>query len=102
MSAGLNALRSGTVGEVQGLAHGETGGQVLKTGGFAAGTTGLLEGAGNVIEAFATKVENIAGTKIPVRPSSESRRDAMRIAKSLRSSERLPPVWTFRYWNSTS
>lgn len=90
ISAGLNAVRSGTVGSVQGLAHGETAGQALKTGGVAAGTTGVLEGAGSVIKALAPKTETIAGTKIPVRAS-----DSSKLADAAEAVSRSKPLQQF-------
>jgi hypothetical protein len=70
---GMNALRTGTVGTVQGLAHGDSVREAATTGGVAAGVGGALETGAQVVKALAPGVKVIAGTEIPIRASETSR-----------------------------
>lgn len=70
---GMNALRTGTVGTGQGLAHGETTGEAVRSGVFA-GLTGAADETGvEGIKSLAPAVKKIAGEIIPTRASQESK-----------------------------
>src|SRR5207249_3201891 len=69
---GLNALRGGSIGATQGLAHGETTGEALTSGAMAAGSSAALETVAEGVKALAPTVKKIAGEAIPVRASQES------------------------------
>jgi hypothetical protein len=52
LAVGMNALRQGTVGGGQALAHGSTPGEAATTGAITGTTGGILEGAGETISHF--------------------------------------------------
>jgi hypothetical protein len=70
---GMNALRTGTVGAGQALAHGASAGEAATTGAVAAGVGGVLETGVQAVKALAPGAKVIAGTEIPVRASEGSR-----------------------------
>jgi hypothetical protein len=72
IQAGLKALRIGSVGTAQGLAHGESLPDAAKAGAVSAGTGAVLEGASGLVSKFAPQVKRIAGEAIPVRASQSS------------------------------
>jgi tetratricopeptide (TPR) repeat protein len=73
IEAGLNAVRTGTVGTAQGLAHGESTGEALTSGAVAGGTGAVLETAAEGVKALSPTVKKIAGESVPVRASQESK-----------------------------
>lgn len=70
--AGINAIRTGAVGAVQGIAHGESAEDAAKTGTVAGVTGGVLDTAVEGVKALSPAVKEIAGEAIPVRGSQES------------------------------
>jgi len=56
INAGLNAVRTGTVGSVQAAAHGASPDEALTTGAVAGGTGLALEGASGLVKTVAPKV----------------------------------------------
>lgn len=70
---GLNAVRTGAVGTTQGLAHGESTEDALKSGAVAAGTGAAIETGVQAVKAAAPIVKKIAGERIPVRASQENK-----------------------------
>ncbi|HET9406033.1 MAG TPA: hypothetical protein VFO39_02235 [Candidatus Sulfotelmatobacter sp.] len=73
LGVGMNAIRTGTVGGIQGLAHGESLPEAATTGAVAGGTGAALETAVEGVKAITPTVKEIAGAKIPVRGSQDSR-----------------------------
>ena len=72
INAGLNAVRTGTVGGTQAAVHGATPGEALTTGTVTGGTGLALEGAAGLVNKVAPTVKKVAGELIPVRASQTS------------------------------
>lgn len=73
IDAGLNAIRTSTVGTAQSLAHGASAQESLQAGSVAGATGAALEGAAAGVKALAPTVEKIAGVDVPVRASQRSK-----------------------------
>jgi len=71
IKAGLNALRQGTVGGVQGLVKGESPTEAAKTAAITGGTSLAVEPIAAGIKALAPGVKDIAGEKVPVRADTK-------------------------------
>lgn len=67
LNIGMNAIRTGTVGTVQGLAHGEDTGTALEGGAIAGGTSGLLETGGALLKGAKNALSATEEGGIPVR-----------------------------------
>jgi hypothetical protein len=65
------AVRTGSVGTTQAVAHGATPTEALETGAIAGATGGLAEGATKAIDVLRPVDQELAGEKIPIRASAQ-------------------------------